>query len=400
MVPSVKPTAINVALILEPTSGVVCGMNLEGQRAICREVADRVGKAGMDVRGNARLGDFYFASLARDIIPESAEKVADIVFFRGPLEFAIQCALSTELHVSSLVEAHDVIKERTQIVIPDCIVKRLIGKAGAGIRTIESRVPKCTIIIESKEEQMTSPTGAFGRLISIYGPITERLLAVRSIETFITSFKEYPTSWRGSGVLVPYSPEKTSFDPHAVRDYVHHRTDQQPAYARPRANAMVPRVRSYPAATSQNRTIPVVQQVPSQDIVIDGCMLHADGVDLRRDVLCTPFLEFAMQQSGAMIYVTFDDINGNDIITVMGPPYLQHCALAMVQQRIYELIMNARSTHAVYFDRNGEDGVQCSSPQVCGVVEYIEMSESSDDYAPVGKHTHHDAMETRNEMGV
>lgn len=400
-----KPIAMNVALLLEPTTGKVCGMKMEGQRAICREVADQVGKAGMDGHGNRQSGDLYFASMARGIIPETDELVAEIVFFRGPLEFAMQCALAAELQISSLVEAHHIIKERTQIVIPDCIVKRLIGKAGAGIRAIERKVPECTIIIQSMEEQMTSPTGAFGRQISIYGPITERLLAVRNIETFISSFKEYPTSWRGSGVLVPFSPENTSYDPQTVYSDVHHRTDPKPVYARPRSNAMDPLVRnclqpnyarprsnamvpvtsSYLAATSQNSTL-LMQQVPSLDIAIDRRMLHANGVDLRGDVLCTGFLEFVMQQSGAMIYVTFDEIEGNDIIRLMGPLYLQHYALAMVQQRIYDLIMNARSACTVYFDREGEDDVRCSSPlEVSGVVDFIEPSKSSDDDAPVAK---------------
>jgi hypothetical protein len=255
------------------------------------------------------------------------------------------------------------------------------------------------------EEQMTSPTGAFGRLISIYGPTTERLLAVRSIETFISSFKEYPTSWRGSDVLVPYSPENTSYDPQAVYSDVHHPTDPQSVYARPRSNAMVPLirscpqpnharprsnamvpvVRSYHAATSQNSTL-LVQQVPSQDFAIDRRMLHANGVNLRGDVLCSGFLELVMQQSGAMIYVTFDEIEGNDIIRFVGPLYLQHCALAMVQQRIYDLIMNARSACTVYLDCEGKDDVRCGSPlEVSGVVDFMEPSKSSDDYAPVAK---------------
>jgi hypothetical protein len=111
--------------------------------------------------------------------------------------------------------------------------------------------------------------------------------------------------------------------------------------------------------------------MPSLDIAIDVRMLHANGVDLRCDVLCTDFLPFVMQQTGAMIFLTFDEIEGNDIIRFMGSHYLH--ALEMVQQRIYDLIMNARN-------REGEDDVQCSSPlEVSGVVDFIVAKRPHDD---------------------
>ena len=90
------------------------------------------------------------------------------------------------------------------------MVKRLIGKNGKEIRSIEEQVSDTQIFIEGEMAVSDGKHigGKFARMVLITGALNARLEVIARIHTFITGFYQYAGDWRDGRVHLLVSPPK------------------------------------------------------------------------------------------------------------------------------------------------------------------------------------------------